>query len=134
MIKPIKITLANRPALIAALAAANGKASTHTCRVDAIMSLAASSEKWVVNLLGSKKAAIGAIVRYRSGSALPNAYKYSRRVTSVCIQRKSKDWWLTSAIADDARRDAGGSRLTLTQAQDALAKARFSSQYCVSTN
>jgi hypothetical protein len=132
-VKPIKITLANRAAIIAALDAVNGKATTHTCRVDAIMGLAERSEKWAINLLGSQKAAVGAKVYYRSGSALPNAYKYSRRVTSVYIQRKSRDWWLYSLVADDARRDAGGSQLILTQAQDAIAKAKFSSQYRVST-
>lgn len=131
--KPIKITLANRAAIIAALDAANGKATTHTCRVDAIMDIAESSEKWVVKLLGSKKAAVGAKVYYRSGAALPNAYKYSRRVTSVYIHRKSKNWWLYSLVADDARRDAGGSQLILTQAQDKIAKAKFSNQYRVST-
>jgi len=133
MIKPIKITLANRPALIAALAAANGKASQHIADATDIFWLAKKGEEQVVALVGSKKFAVGAKVYWRSGSALPNAYKYSRRVTGVYIQRKSKEWWLTSAVGDDARKEAGAIRITLTQAQDALAKAKFSSQYCVST-
>lgn len=131
--KPIKITLANRAAIIAALDAVNGKATTHTCRVDSIIGLAERSEKWVINLLGSKKTAVGAKVYYRSGSALPNAYKYSRRVTSVYIERKSRNWWLYSLVADDAWRDAGGSQLILNKTQDVIAKAKFSSQYRVST-
>jgi hypothetical protein len=39
---------------------------------------------------------------------------------------------LVSAVLDDARNDAGAMRVVLTEAQDAIAKAKFSKQYEVS--
>ena len=131
--KPIKITLANRAAIDAALDAVNGKALTHTADAIHVFQLAKQAEEKVLGLLGSKKAAIGTKVFWRSGSVLPNAYKYSRRVTGLYIQRKSKDWWLISAISQDAWAETGKIIIIFTQEQDQIAKEKFANQYHVLT-
>ena len=130
--KPIKITYANIPALDAALAKVNGNATAHTATGNDIYLLESWADNQLKDLLGNKKHMPCAMARYRSGSALPNAYKYSRKVTQITIYRKAKDWWLTNAVLVDARGDAGAMRVVLTEAQDAIAKAKFSKQYEVS--
>lgn len=130
--EPIKITYANIPALDAALAKVNGNATAHTATGNDIYLLECWADNQLKDLLGNKKHMPCAMARYRSGSALPNAYKYSRKVTQITIYRKAKDWWLTNAVLVDARGDAGAMRVVLTEAQDAIAKAKFSKQYEVS--
>ena len=130
--KPIKITYENIPALDAALAKVNGNATAHTATGTDVYLLECWADNQVKDLVGNKKDMPGAMARFRSGSALPNAYKYSRKVTRITIYRKAKDWWLTNVVADDARNDAGDMRVVLTEAQDSIAKAKFSRQYEVS--
>jgi len=130
--KPIRITPENIQALDVALRQVNGNAKAHTVTVSDILLFSVWADNQVKDLVGNKKDMPGAMARFRSGSALPNAYKYSRKVTRITIYRKAKDWWLTNVVADDARNDAGAMRVVLTEAQDAIAKARFSKQYEVS--
>jgi len=130
--KPIRITPENIQALDVALRQVNGNATAHTVTVSDILLFSVWADNQVEDLVGNKKDMPGAMARFRSGSALPNAYKYSRKVTRITIYRKAKDWWLTNVVADDARNDAGAMRVVLTEAQDAIAKARFSKQYEVS--
>jgi len=130
--KPIRITPENIQALDVALRQVNGNATAHTVTVSDILLFSVWADNQVKDLVGNKKDMPGAMARFRSGSALPNAYKYSRKVTRITIYRKAKDWWLTNVVADDARNDAGAMRVVLTEAQDAIAKARFSKQYEVS--
>lgn len=130
--KPIKITYENIPALDAALAKVNGNATAHTATGTDVYMLESWADNKLLDLVGNKKDMPCAMARFRSGSALPNAYKFSRKVTRITIYRKSKDWYLVSAVLDDARNDAGAMRVVLTEAQDAIAKARFSKQYEVS--
>ena len=130
--KPIKITPENIQALDFAISQVNGNAKAHTITVSDILLFSVWADNQLKDLLGNKKHMPCAMARYRSGSALPNAYKYSRKVTQITIYRKAKDWWLVSAVLDDARNDAGAMRVVLTEAQDAIAKAKFSKQYEVS--
>jgi hypothetical protein len=130
--KPIKITPENIQAMDVALRQVNGNATAHTVTVSDILLFSVWADNQVKDLVGNKKDMPGAMARFRSGSALPNAYKYSRKVTRITIYRKAKDWWLTNVVADDARNDAGAMRVVLTEAQDAIAKAKFSKQYEVS--
>ncbi len=129
---PIKITYANIPALDAALANVNGNATAHTTVGIDIYHFVSWADNKLINLLGNKKDMAKAMAKFRSGSALPNAYKYSRKVNEVTIYRKAKDWWLTNVVLVDAWGDAGAMRVVLTEAQDAIAKAKFSKQYEVS--
>ena len=130
--KPIRITPENIQALDVALRQVNGNATAHTVTVSDILLFSVWADNQVKDLVGNKKDMPGAMARFRSGSVLPNAYKYSRKVTRITIYRKAKDWWLTNVVADDARNDAGAMRVVLTEAQDAIAKAKFSKQYEVS--
>ena len=130
--KPIKITPENIQALDFAISQVNGNAKAHTITVSDILLFSVWADNQLKDLLGNKKHMPCAMARYRSGSALPNAYKYSRKVTQITIYRKAKDWWLTNAVLVDARGDAGAMRVVLTEAQDAIAKAKFSKQYEVS--
>ena len=130
--KPIKITNENIQALDVALRQVNGNATAHIVTVSDILLFSMWADNKLLDLLGNKKDMPCAMARFRSGSALPNAYKYSRKVTRITIYRKAKDWWLTNVVADDARNDAGAMRVVLTEAQDAIAKAKFSKQYEVS--
>ena len=130
--KPIKITPENIQAMDVALRQVNGNATAHTVTVSDILLFSVWADNQVKDLVGNKKDMPGAMARFRSGSALPNAYKYSRKVTRITIYRKAKDWWLTNVVADDARNDAGAMRVVLTETQDAIAKAKFSKQYEVS--
>jgi hypothetical protein len=130
--KPIKITPENIQALDVALRQVNGNATAHTVTVSDILLFSVWADNQVKDLVGNKKDMPGAMARFRSGSAFPNAYKYSRKVTQITIYRKAKDWWLTNAVLVDARGDAGAMRVVLTEAQDAIAKAKFSKQYEVS--
>ena len=130
--KPIKITSENIQALDFAISQVNGNAKAHTITVSDILLFSVWADNQLKDLLGNKKDMPGAMARYRSGSALPNAYKYSRKVNQITIYRNSKGWWLTNALLVDARGDAGAMRVVLTEAQDAIAKAKFSKQYEVS--
>jgi len=130
--KHIKITPENIKALDFAISQVNGTAKAHIVTVSDIFQVSVWAEVYVRYLLGNKKDMPCAMARYRSGSALPNAYKYSRKVTQITIYRKAKDWWLTNAVLVDARGDAGIKWVVLTEAQDAIAKAKFSKQYEVS--
>jgi len=130
--KPIKITPENIKALDFAISQVNGNAKAHIVTVSDIFQVSVWAEVYVKYLLGNKKDMPCAMARYRSGSALPNAYKYSRKVTQITIYRKAKDWWLTNAVLVDARGDPGAKWVVLTEAQDAIAKAKFSKQYEVS--
>ena len=130
--KAIKINAANIQAITDALVAANGKACTHTFTADEIVDVALSAEFKVIALLGNKKDAVGATVFARSGDKIQNAYKYSRQVNRVTIERRSSGWWLVCVGCYETPDKSGSnSSLTLTAAQDAKAVARFKKAYQV---
>jgi hypothetical protein len=130
--KAIKITAKNLLVIQAALVKVNGKACAHTFSAGEIIDVAEHAEFELLNLMGNKKDAVGATVFARSGNKLPNAYKYSRQVNKITIERRSSGWWLVYVGCYETW-DKSGSRssLTLTAAQDAKAVARFKKVYQV---
>ena len=129
--KAIKIFTNNASAIKAALAAANGSATAHTFTdLEDVYCAADVAEAQLIKLV-SKKLASGAVYTSQSGGALPNAYKHSRKVTTIRIQRRSSDWWLVAVVCHDAYKEAGKSRLTLTQSQRDFAVSRFCAQFAV---
>lgn len=130
--KPIKITLDNRPAIDAALHIVNGAATAHTATADSILKLAILAEFKIISLLGHKKNAPGALANSSSGAALPSAYKHSRVITNITIERRAKNWYLTRASTAAAYREAGKMSIVLTQEQNVTAINKFTTQYYVS--
>jgi hypothetical protein len=130
--KAIKITAANVAAIQAALLNVNGRALSHTFTALEIIIIAEAAEVEVFGLLGNKKDAVGATVFSRSGSKLPNAYKWARQINLMRIERRSRGWWLIELVNYTANdKSAAYSRLTLTAEQDAKAVARFKKSYGV---
>lgn len=126
----IKIDKANTTAIEAALLAVNGRAHDHAyttfCAVEKI---AQESEKQVIGLVGSKKAAVGALAESTSGKDMPNAYRYSRVGTTVTIERCSTGWFLVGVAGATLYQQGGKARLTLTEQQDGIAVLQLRSQY-----
>jgi hypothetical protein len=70
--------------------------------------------------------------RASSGSSLPNAYKYTRIVSHITITRGSSAWFLTEiSTCETWDKSAGGTYLTVTPEQDAIACAKFRASYSV---
>jgi len=130
--KPIKITLDNSAAIQAALNLVNGAATAHTASANSILKLAMLAESKLISLVGSKKNAPGAVANWSSGEALPNAYKYSRQISFITIERRAKNWYLTRVSLVTAWREAGKVSLVLTHEQNVIAINKFTTQYYVS--
>ena len=129
--KAIKIFTGNASQIKAALEAANGKSTAHTFTdLEDVYCAADVAEAQIIKLV-SKKLASGAVYISQSGGALPNAYKHSRKVTTIRLERRSSDWWLVAVVCHDAYKEAGKSRLTLTQSQRDFAVSRFCAQFAV---
>ena len=128
----MKITIndENIPKLQEALDLVQGRAKQHVFSGQDVLILALRAEQQLLGLL-PKKAAPGGKANARSGTALPNGYKYSRIVTRIELVRGAKDWCLVSAHVESAFRDAGLLGLTLTPAQADLAMARFRQTFSV---
>lgn len=129
--KPIKIFTGNASQIKAALATANGKSIAHTfTELEDVYCAADVAEAQLIKLV-TKKLASGAVYTSQSGDKLPNAYQNSRKVTTIRLERRSSDWWLVAVVCHDAYKEAGKSRLTLTQTQRDFAVSRFCAQFGV---
>ena len=133
MMKEIKITQANSQKIEDALREINLKSTAHTyVRFDQIEALVVDAESRLINLLGSKKHFSGAIFDATSGSAVPNAYQYSRDATRVTLMCKASGWYLVDVVSTVIYKDAGKKSLKLTCDQDAIvykkARANYSLQ------
>ena len=132
MAKLIKVTIENRAAIEAALAAANGRSNQHTfTSFIEIRTIAEEAEKSLLLLLESKSALPGACVVSRSGGAMSNAYKYSRITTKVLLARKTTGWYLETVSITEAYSERGFRRLVLTPAQDQRAIEKLRACYWV---
>jgi hypothetical protein len=128
--KSIKITTENLVPIQIALNAANGNSKAHTlCRSADVLDVAEDAEKRLTGLVGSKKHMVGGKATYRSGEALPNAYKYPRHTTRLSLERRPSGWYLTEVIAFSEWRSAGGLSLSLTQEQDEIVIKKARSNY-----
>lgn len=128
----IPITEENIPKLQHALDSVQGRAKQHVFTGQDVVILSLRAEQQLLGML-PKTAAPGAKASARSGTALPNAYKYSRIVTRIELSRGAKDWCLVGASVESAFREAGRLGLTLTPAQADLAVARFRQNFSVET-
>lgn len=131
--KPIKINEENSVAIAMALDAVNGKAWNHAFTTySEIAKIAAQAETRVVGLVGSQKAAVGAVMQAVSGQKVANSYKYTRTGTRVYIERRSTGWFLIDIVSEILYANQGGARvLTLTPAQDAKAIEVLRASYLI---
>ena len=131
--RPIRITADNRPAIKAALDAANGRATSHTCRhATHVEDLAGGAEARLQALPIHKTARAGAEYAWLSGDALPNAYKYTVIRTRLRLARRASGWWLMGVEAVECYPRGGvGGTLILTPEQDAKAVAALRTGYRV---
>lgn len=126
----MKITQENLSKIQQALDNANGKSIEHTLHKSAdVLELARLAENRLVALLGVKKMSAGAKAHYRSGAALPNAYKFQRKVTTVSMIRKTGGWYITSVNVHMERNTAGRLTVQLTKEQDEQAVKNLRSVY-----
>ena len=128
----ISISDENIPKIQEALDLVQGRAKQHVFTGRDVVILALRAEQQLLGML-PKTAAPGAKASARSGTALANAYKYSRIVTRIELSRGAKDWCFVGASVESAFREAGRLGLTLTPAQADLAVARFRQNFSVET-
>lgn len=130
--KAIKIIPDNFAAIVAALAAVNGKAAEHCyTTADEIEALAKSAENKLERLGLPKAERPGAKVFATSGATVASAYKYGRKATYVVIERKGAGWYLTAVASSNIFKEGGATRMLLTKAQDERAVATLRKQYSV---
>jgi hypothetical protein len=131
--KAIKISEEKSVAIALALDAVNGKAWNHTFSTfREIADIAADAEKQVVEIVGSQRAAVGAVLKAVSGQKVANSYKYARIGTRVVIERRSTGWFLINIVSETLYASQGGARtLTLTPAQDAKAIEVLRASYLI---
>jgi hypothetical protein len=130
--KPIKVSEANLPKIQKLLNAANGRAIEHTLtNAWAIPTITAHFDTQLAELLPNKALYAGARATYRSGQALPAAYKFSRLVTYIEFGRTATGWFITTLETRREYHRAHRPRLTLTTEQDAAAVSKLRLQYNV---
>ena len=130
--KPIKVSEANLPKIQKLLNAANGRATEHVVTAAwAIPEITAFFESELGKLLPNKKLFEGARATYRSGQALPAAYKFSRLVTYIEFGRTATGWFITTLETRREYHRVHRPRLTLTTEQDAAAVSKLRLQYNV---
>ena len=128
--KAIKITGSNSAAIEAALKQCNGTATRHVyTAASEIANIAADAERRLAELQIPIKDRSGALFTSRSGHRLPNAYKDSRIVNRVVLERRSAAWWLVRVESERAWNDAGSEHLHLTARQDEIAVAHLRAGY-----
>ena len=127
----IKIVEANRQKINILLGEINGKSLTHTAHDKHIFELAELMEMKLEKFSIAKKDRSGARASGMSGGDVPNAYKYSRIVTSYDIERGASDWFLIVVKKDETYGNAAKPRLSLTVVQRDIAVAKFTAQFSV---
>ncbi len=119
-------------ALAAALAAANGRATSHTARPSDIRPVADRLEAQLADLGIAKANRAGTTAQYISGDEVPAAYKYARTVSVIDLTRGSSGWYVTAIATQEVWPSATtGARLILTPEQDAAAVAALRAKYTV---
>ena len=126
------ILLSNTDAVDAALAAINGRASSHTATAGTLVRLAERAEHQLGELLLLKGERAGAQLIADSGVRLPAAYKYEVARTRVTLVRLRTGWALACAL----RTTNYGSthpawNLSLRPHQAEIARTQFARQFAV---
>jgi len=122
--KPLKITASNEAAIVAALAAVNGKAVSHTfTSISEVVQAAIRAELAGLALVHSKSHLQGCKYLTHSGDTVPNSYKYARQGTQMTLMRRSECWWLINASSVDLYKSPRPNALYLTRAAADKARA-----------
>ena len=130
--KPIKIVDKNIVKIHEALKEVNGKATSHTFwHFRHIEKLVDEAEKQFDGLGLPKKLQVGAKVKYWSGDAVPNAYKWARKATLVEIERRSSGWFLNEISEDLIHQQPPKPLYMLTADQDQEVVRRLRESYWV---
>jgi hypothetical protein len=137
IMKAIKLVSKNESIINAALKTINGKALEHTLSsASELIDEVIYAESKLIKLIPKKHCA-GAKYYIVSGNKLPTSYKYTRKVTSLSLLRRSTGWWLVSGSCFDQWPNQGShSRLTLTKEQGIKAVALWqkNAQFTISEN
>ena len=130
----ILIAEKNKAVIEAVLRATNGRATAHTYnRFEEILAAAENAEKTAAELLGAKKAAIGATWTQTSGERVANAYDrcaHTRIATTITLSRRPSGWFLTAVEAATIYNDGvNDGVIYLTEEQDAVAISVLRKKY-----
>jgi hypothetical protein len=130
----ILISEKNKAAIEAVLRATNGHATAHTYnRFEEIIAAAEKAEKAAVELLGSKKAAIGAAWEQTSGERVANSYDRCARTriaTTITLTRRPSGWFLTSVEAATIYKKGGNKGvICLNDEQEVVAISVLRNKY-----
>jgi hypothetical protein len=108
------------------LKSVNGKAEQHAYTdFRDIARIVDAAEKRLQEVGIPKKQRKGAVVYSTSGGTVPNSYKYSRKATTIKLERKSTGWFLVSAGMIEIYKDGGGTRICLTEQQKQKGTSEF---------
>ncbi len=124
----------NKSVIEAVLKSVNGRATAHTYNsFEEILAAADKAEKTALELLGSKKEAIGAEWKQTSGERVANAYdrrSHTRVATGITLSRRPSGWFLVDVEPATIYKDGGNDGVIyLTEEQDAVAVAKFRKGY-----
>lgn len=131
----IKICKKNANLIEKELKKVNGKASAHVI-FDPIkvIETAEKCENRLLALLVLKKHCPKCVVKVVGGSRLPSAYKYNIISTSYTMERRRREWYLTSCSRCWGGRKGQEESFYLTEEQDVIAKQILSMKYSVIRN
>ena len=127
----IKINDQNIVALQAAVKKSNGSATAHTFRSwHSLLECARQAEAQLQRLGLAKGSRSGVIASATSGGSVPNAYKYTRIISTAVLKRGSSAWFLIGVSTSETfRKQAGEVLVILTSAQDAEVTEKFRAQF-----
>ena len=127
----IKINDKNIAALQAAVEKSNGSATAHTFRSwHSLLECARQAEAQLQRLGLAKGSRSGVIASVTSGGSVPNAYKYTRIISTAVLKRGSSAWFLIGVSTSETfRKQAGEVLVILTSAQDAEVTEKFRAQF-----
>ena len=128
----IRISPTTLPKITAALLEAEGRATTRCLTAADVLNITKRAVKKLDALCLRKKDQVGAVVCYRMGLDLPNAYRYQPDYTYVVLERFSSGWFLTHVSRlGGSNKQAEAFNISLTPEQAEIARHRFSQQFIV---
>lgn len=126
----IKICKENQSIIEAELLKVNGKSSAHCYTVFREIEEISEKAERLLSKLFPKTFFKGAQFWETSGVACANSYKGIRNVTSIRIERGSKEWFLISiSKATLWPNQSGGERLLISESQKTEAINRFCERF-----
>lgn len=133
MKRQLRIKPENATAIVAALAAANGRATAHTVQTfPELEGLAKQAERRLEQVLPFEKDRPGAELTYRGEGAWAKAYGRAMTVSHIRLRRVRGAWvLLTAQTADAYPKQPAKLELMLTSEQAARAHALFARAFRV---